>query len=92
MAKDLSFCREFDAARLNFCRGTNEWPIKFAKNLWISAQGAVGKVGLWRGGDLGQDGVMKKVDLQGDWAQKVGFVGNVGAETGLLRVSEGWLI
>jgi hypothetical protein len=32
--------------------------------------------------------VTKKVDLQADWARKVGFGDNVGAETGLIRGSE----
>jgi hypothetical protein len=51
-------------------------------------RGEKGRTLEGRGGDLGQDGVTKKVDLQADWARKVGFGDNVGAETGLIRGSE----
>jgi hypothetical protein len=79
---------EFGAAKLGFSGNKRMGNQRAQESLDFCAKGAVGKAGLWRGGDLGQDAVTKKVDLQADWARKVGFGDNVGAETGLIRGSE----
>lgn len=68
--------------------GESKWPRISA----ISAGDVVGKVGLWGGGgDLGQDGLTKKVDLEGVWARKGWILGQCGARRAdHFRGSEVW--
>jgi hypothetical protein len=62
----LDFFYKKKSPETEFLLGTSETGKQSVReSLDFTAEGTVGMAGLWRGGDLGQDGVMRKGGFAG---------------------------